>query len=144
MNELSQCIGSHDASVKRTRVRTLHCHFPSGPDHSQRYFLPTRTRRELPRLTTEWPWAEGHCIDAVVLAVCKGKTASRVAVSRNPARCFDQAAAAAATFFRLLRQPIRPIAPRPAAKSGNVPGRGVGLGSLPLGGPKGSKSYANV
>lgn len=41
---------------------------------------------------------------------------------------------------RLPRQPNKPIAPRPAAKSGKVPGRGVGLGSTPRGVPKILKS----
>src|SRR5208283_102818 len=42
---------------------------------------------------------------------------------RNPIRCFAQAASAAA--FRYLRQPSRPIAPRPVAKSGSAAGSGV-------------------
>ena len=45
---------------------------------------------------------------------------------RNPIRCFDQAAASAAAFLRFLRQPSRPNAPRPEAKSGSAPGSGVG------------------
>src|ERR1035437_1129288 len=36
---------------------------------------------------------------------------------------FDQAATAVA--FRILRQPSRPSAPRPVAKSGSVAGKGV-------------------
>jgi hypothetical protein len=50
------------------------------------------------------------------------KTASRRSL-RNPIRCFDQAASAAA--FRFLRQPSRLNAPRPVAKSGRAAGRGV-------------------
>src|SRR5664280_926790 len=42
---------------------------------------------------------------------------------RNPIRCFDQAAAAAA--FRFLRQPSIPNAPRPLTKSGRAAGNGV-------------------
>ncbi len=44
---------------------------------------------------------------------------------------FDQAASAAA--FRFLRQPSRPIAPRPVAKSGSAAGNGVadGVNSTP-------------
>ena len=45
------------------------------------------------------------------------------AVSPKSNRCFDQAANAAA--FRFLRQPTRPNAPRPLAKSGRAAGRGV-------------------
>ena len=45
---------------------------------------------------------------------------------RNPIRCLDQAAAIAVLFLRFLRQPSRPIAPRPVANSGNVAGSGVG------------------
>src|ERR1019366_9996834 len=48
------------------------------------------------------------------------KTASRRSL-RNRIRCFDQAASA----FRFLRQPSRPNAPRPEAKSGRAAGRGV-------------------
>ena len=44
------------------------------------------------------------------------------AVLRNSNRCFDQAAASA---FRFLRQPSRPNAPRPQAKSGSAAGSGV-------------------
>src|SRR5580704_1421546 len=38
-----------------------------------------------------------------------------------------QAAATAAAFFRFLREPSRPTAPRPVAKSGKVAGRGVAV-----------------
>jgi hypothetical protein len=38
---------------------------------------------------------------------------------------FDQAAAIASASFRFLRQPSRPITPRPVAKSGRAAGRGV-------------------
>jgi hypothetical protein len=51
----------------------------------------------------------------------KRKTASRRSL-RNPIKCFDQAASAA---FRFLRQPSRPKAPRPVAKSGRAAGSGV-------------------
>ena len=44
---------------------------------------------------------------------------------RNSIRCLDQAAGAAA--FRFLRQPSRPNAPRPVAKSGRAAGSGVGV-----------------
>ena len=53
----------------------------------------------------------------------KRKTASRRSL-RNPIRCFDQAATIAAAF-RFLRQPSRPNAPRPVAKSGRAAGSGV-------------------
>jgi len=39
---------------------------------------------------------------------------------RNLIRCFDQAATKAAVFFRFLRHPSRPNAPRPVAKSGRA------------------------
>jgi len=54
------------------------------------------------------------------------KTASRRPL-RNPIRCFDQAAARAAEFFRFLRQPSRPNAPRPVAKRGRAAGSGVAV-----------------
>jgi hypothetical protein len=47
---------------------------------------------------------------------------------RNPTMCLDQAAAKGSivlAVFRFLRQPNRPSAPRPAAKSGKAAGRGV-------------------
>jgi hypothetical protein len=47
------------------------------------------------------------------------------AVSPKSDQVFDQAAAIAAASFRFLRQPSRPIAPRPAAKSGRAAGSGV-------------------
>src|ERR1039458_10172550 len=48
---------------------------------------------------------------------CNRKTATRRSL-RNPIRCFDQAARAAA--FRFPRQPSRPNAPWPVAKSGSA------------------------
>jgi len=44
---------------------------------------------------------------------------------RNQIRYFDQAAAKAAALFRFLRQPSRPSALSPVAKSGRAAGRGV-------------------
>jgi hypothetical protein len=55
--------------------------------------------------------------------VLQRKTAARRSL-RNPIRCFDQAAASAAAF-RFLRQPSKPNAPRPEAKSGRAAGSGV-------------------
>ena len=52
------------------------------------------------------------------------KTASRRSL-RNPIRFFGQAAAIAAAFFRFLRQPSKPNAPSPEAKSGRAAGKGV-------------------
>ena len=50
---------------------------------------------------------------------------------QNSIGCFDQAAIAAA--FRFLRQPSKPNAPRPEAKSGSAAGRGVAdAGALPI------------
>ena len=43
---------------------------------------------------------------------------------RNLIRCFGQAASAVAAFF-FLRQPSKPNAPRPVAKSGRAAGSGV-------------------
>jgi len=50
------------------------------------------------------------------------------AVSPKSDQAVCQAAAIAAAFFRFLRQPSRPIAPRPVAKSGKAAGRGVAGG----------------
>ena len=47
---------------------------------------------------------------------------------RNLISYFYQAAGAAAAFFRFLRQPSRPNAPRPVAKSGSAAGSGVASG----------------
>src|SRR5580692_316394 len=58
------------------------------------------------------------------------KTASRRSV-RNRIRCFVQAAAKVVAVFRLLRQPNKPNAPRPEAKSGKAAGSGV-VPVLPL------------
>jgi hypothetical protein len=44
----------------------------------------------------------------------------------------DQTAIAA--FFRFLRQPSRPNAPRPVAKSGRAPGSGTGETPVPFSG----------
>ena len=52
------------------------------------------------------------------------KTASRRSL-RKPIRCLDQAAAITPAFLRFLRQPSRPIAPIPVAKSGRAAGSGV-------------------
>jgi len=44
----------------------------------------------------------------------------------------DQVAASAAASFRFLRQPNKPNAPRPVAKSGSAAGSGVGsISKLP-------------
>jgi len=48
---------------------------------------------------------------------------------RNPIGCVDQTAASAAAFFRFLRQPSRPNAPRPVANKGTDAGRGVAPGA---------------
>ena len=45
----------------------------------------------------------------------------------NEFRKFAQAAARAAAAFRFLRQPNKPIAPRPVAKSGSAAGSGVAV-----------------
>jgi hypothetical protein len=55
----------------------------------------------------------------------KRKTASRGGLSEVRSGVFDQAAASAEAFFRFLRQPNRPNAPRPLAKSGRAAGSGV-------------------
>ena len=69
----------------------------------------------------------------VILAVRdpgKGEAAGRRPL-RNPIRCFDQVLATAAAF-RFLRQPSRPNAPRPLAKSGSAAGTGVSICPSPL------------
>jgi hypothetical protein len=60
----------------------------------------------------------------------KTETALRGGLSEVQSRCFDQAARAAA--FRFLRLAIKPIKPRPPAKSGKVAGSGVGATGTPL------------
>jgi hypothetical protein len=55
----------------------------------------------------------------IVRANKKGRLAAAIL-------CFVQAATACA--FRFLRQPNRPIAPRPVAKSGSAAGSGVAVG----------------
>src|SRR5580700_7921004 len=47
------------------------------------------------------------------------------AISQKSDYLFAYAAAIAAAFFRFLRQPNKPIAPRPVAKSGRDAGSGV-------------------
>ena len=59
------------------------------------------------------------------------------AASPKSDQMFDQAASAA-VLFRFLRQPSRPNAPRPEAKSGRVAGSGVSAilpPVIPMGGP---------
>jgi hypothetical protein len=60
----------------------------------------------------------------ILPSMANRKTASRRSL-RNPIRCFNQTARVAA--FRFLRQPRRPNAPRPVAKSGSAAGNGEWL-----------------
>jgi hypothetical protein len=62
---------------------------------------------------------QGTCISD--FSIRKRRSASPRSL-RNPIRCFGQAAACA---FRFLRQPSKPNAPRPVAKSESAPGSGV-------------------
>ena len=59
-------------------------------------------------------------------------TRDGTAVSPKSNRNFDQAAARAAAFFRFLRQPNKPNAPRPVANSGRAAGRRAALGEVRL------------
>jgi hypothetical protein len=68
----------------------------------------------------------------------KRKTASRRSL-RNAITYIDQATSLA---FRILRQPSRPKAPRPLAKSGNVAGKGVSRGGNTRSGASGPSAPA--
>ena len=70
-------------------------------------------------MTTYPPFTPEQIEETERFAFKNGKTASRRSF-RNSIKSFDQAAA-----FRFLRQPSRPSAPRPMAKSGSAPGRGT-------------------
>ena len=56
-------------------------------------------------------------------AIARTKMTQATDVVLMQSRCFDHAESAAAFFF--LRQPSRPNAPKPVAKSGSAAGRGV-------------------
>jgi len=65
----------------------------------------------------------------LILVLIKKRPPSRRSFL-NPIKYLDQEAAIATEFFRLLRQPSSPNAPRPVAKSGSAAGRGVVDGAI--------------
>ena len=112
------------APIKRTATAKARSDFIvlplSAVEQRPEHRAPLVRQREARRGTVALDQAAHHHV--LRRGVCD---AGRLPVGHVPA--------IAATVFRFLRQPSRPITPRPVAKSGRAAGRGVAGGAERLG-----------
>ena len=94
----------------------------------------------LQRAAGTYRWATLRLMRCSTIEETQTKRPPLAAASLKSDVCFDQAAPIAAAFFRFLRQPNKPNALRPVAKSGRAAGTGVAVtGPLPTPGLKASE-----